>query len=430
MGLWPETGLSYTLAWQYLKSTRQSGSITFMTRLCFIGVLIGTFALMLTLIIMSGFEQVISLKMQSINPDLVISAKQGRLDYRDLKESLLEKHGDIVRAISGSSTRQIILCNKELQSIVFLRGVDPTSEGLTSEIKNKIITSDGTNKALLSTLLKNDRIILGHKIAKTLGIKPDQTVEMLVPEGGHKHKVLLDDHKVKVAGLFKVGLEEYDATIAYCSLSMLQKLFEETGIDQLSIKLHPQKLSWLKRVYAGIPFLGANPHTQAVATLKKALPKLEIKSWQELYPALVASLKLEKYVMFFLLLLITLVASMNMVSLLFMQVQARRGDIAILKTMGMPAREIKKIFVTLGMGITVSAAFCGLVLAFLAGLFLQRFPLIKLPDVYYVSHLPAHLALSQFVFVFLLTLLISFIATWTPASMAQQVNITSVLRQE
>ena len=192
----------------------------------------------------------------------------------------------------------------------------------------------------------------------------------------------------------------------------------------------PYRPSWWEHLTSFIPFIGSNYSELAVTELRNALPGVDVKSWRELYPALVASLKLEKYVMFCLLLLITLVASMNMVSLLFMQVQARRGDIAILKTIGMPQLDIKKIFVSLGLIVTMSSALAGLVLAFLVGLFLKRFPLISLPDVYYVSHIPAHLSIGQFVFVFLLTIVIGFVATWIPASMAQQVSITSVLRQE
>ena len=127
--------------------------------------------------------------------------------------------------------------------------------------------------------------------------------------------------------------------------------------------------------------------------------------------------------MFCLLALITLVASMNMVSLLFMQVQAKRGDIAILKVMGMPSSQIKKIFVSIGLLISIVASTLGLLFSFVIGLFLQNYPIIQLPDVYYVSHLPAHMDIWQFVFVFCITLLISLVATLAPSSLAQKVNI-------
>jgi lipoprotein-releasing system permease protein len=395
-------GLPYTLAWQYLKSKRKGNSIAFMTRLCFAGIFVGTTALMLTLIIMSGFERVVSKKMQSINSDAIAYSLDGPLDYEEMKSI---KNLSSVKAVSGSSTRQIILSNQDKRSIIMLKGVDPEAEGLTSSIFEKI----KTNKSH-SELLSEKKIILGHKVAKSLEFKIDEKITLLVPEPKRKNKIALEEHDVTISALFDIGLEEYDNNMAYCSLETMYQMFEdEEGVDQLAISLK---------------------ENSNIATLRSELAGLEIRSWQELYPALVSSLKLEKYVMFCLLALITLVASMNMVSLLFMQVQSKRGDIAILKVMGMPASDIKKIFVSIGLFISIVASTLGLLFSFVIGLFLQAYPIIKLPDVYYVSHLPAHMNIWQFVFVFCITLLISLVATLTPSSLAQRVSITSVLRQE
>jgi lipoprotein-releasing system permease protein len=358
---------------------------------------------MLTLIIMSGFERVVSKKMQSINSDAIAYSLDGPLDYEEMKSA---NNLPTVKAVSGSSTRQVILSNQDKRSIIMLKAVDPEAENQTSSIFEKI----KTNKEVPSKLLSKNRIILGHKVAQSLEFKVGDKVTLLVPEPKRKNKISLEEHDVTLSAFFDVGLEEYDNNMAYCSLETLYQMFEdEEGVDQLAISLN---------------------ENASISSLRSELPGLEIRSWQELYPALVSSLKLEKYVMFCLLALITLVASMNMVSLLFMQVQAKRGDIAILKVMGMSASEIKKIFVSIGLFISVVASTLGLIFSFVIGLFLQAYPIIKLPDVYYVSHLPAHMNVWQFLFVFCITLLISLVATLTPSSLAQKVNITSVLRQE
>ncbi|NDC43116.1 MAG: ABC transporter permease [Chitinophagia bacterium] len=173
-----------------------------------------------------------------------------------------------------------------------------------------------------------------------------------------------------------------------------------------------------------------NGITQVRATLAAVSPDFVVRSWQELYPALVASLKLEKYVMFLVIALITLVASMNMVSLLFMQIQQKRRDIAIFQAMGMPHTMIREIFLYIGLFITLIASTLGLLAAGIVGTLLERYPCIQLPDVYYISYLPARLDAEIFIMVFVVTLLIGFVATWLPAYRTRSIKIAQVLREE
>ena len=133
--------------------------------------------------------------------------------------------------------------------------------------------------------------------------------------------------------------------------------------------------------------------------------------------------------MFFVLALITLVACMSMISLLFMQIQNKRRDIAIFKAMGLADTNIKAIFLRMGLVITTSASLVGLALAACAGYCIEKYPFIQLPDVYYVSYLPARMDLELFVVVFVVTLLLGFLATWVPAHRATQINVADVLRE-
>lgn len=179
-----------------------------------------------------------------------------------------------------------------------------------------------------------------------------------------------------------------------------------------------------------MPLSDRDEYQKILKQLKRELPEFSISSWKDLHPALVSSLKLEKYVMFFILALITLVASMNMISLLFMQIQQKRRDIAILKSMGMMEGKIKQIFLFLGMAITITAMSAGLLVSSIVGYILEKYPFLQLPDVYFVSHLPARMEFELFFVVALAVLLLGFLATWIPAKRIEQINITEVLRQE
>jgi lipoprotein-releasing system permease protein len=241
-----------------------------------------------------------------------------------------------------------------------------------------------------------------------------QTITIMVPEPRSKKKLALESKKVIIAGIFNIGLEEYDNNLAFVALDTLNQLFDERGVDTITLSLRGDSDHYEQDV---INRLGAR------------FTHLKIQSWKEQYPALVSSLKLEKYVMFLVLALITLVACMNMMSLLFMQIQSKRRDIAIFQAMGLSARSIRSVFLYMGMMITVSASLCGMGLAALGGYLIQRYPL-QLPDVYYISYLPARMDAEIFGIVFIATLLLGFLATALPLRQSSRVPIAQVLRQE
>ena len=113
-----------------------------------------------------------------------------------------------------------------------------------------------------------------------------------------------------------------------------------------------------------------------------------------------------------------------------MQIQQKKRDIAIFKAMGMAHRYIKRIFLIIGLTITTLASTIGLTLAAIAGHILEKHQFIKLPDVYFVSHLPARLEPEIFVIVFSCIMLLGFLATWIPANRTKKINVVDVLRQE
>ncbi|HJM69160.1 MAG TPA: FtsX-like permease family protein, partial [Candidatus Babeliales bacterium] len=156
----------------------------------------------------------------------------------------------------------------------------------------------------------------------------------------------------------------------------------------------------------------------------------DVLSWKQLYPALVSALYLEKYVMFFLLALVTLVASMNVISLMFMQIIRKQRDIALLQALGLEPKQLARIFYTMGFLLTTIASLVGLSLAYIVGILLDRYPFIKLPDVYYVTQLPIHLSLTVFASIFVLTLVFSFIALAIPIRTLKKINISNTLRFE
>ncbi|MFA5074841.1 MAG: FtsX-like permease family protein [Candidatus Babeliales bacterium] len=437
--------ISSFLAHKYLKFKHKDRNISLMIKVCFLGIFIGSFSLMLTLIIMNGFQKAIHEKMQGINSQILIYSPGNKLDYKSIKEFLLKNFGQNISGISGSSIKQILINRNKTQSILFIKGIDAENENSVTNIAQKItfpLIKSKTEQAygdLLINSLKNNQIIIGYKTAQHYNLRTGDQIELLIPEPGSKHKIFLNKKKAIVSGIFKVGLEEYDNNFAFCSLDFLKDLFEEKNqkeiqvVDQICINLKEsdQKNFFLnlfnkfKKLFSVQDF-----ETIMLQNFREKLPALTINSWKDLYPALVSSLKLEKYVMFFILALITLVACMTMVSLLFMYIQQKRRDIAILQSMGLSNKRIRRIFLSIGLRITFWGVSLGLSLAAIAGYFLQKYPFIQLPDVYYISYLPARMDLEIFIIVFIVTMLLGFLATWIPAQKTKKINIAQVLRQE
>lgn len=402
--------LSLFLAIRYLRGTRQEKNISVMVKVCFLGIAIGSFSLALVLAVMNGFEKTTHEKMQGINATLIMRAQGNYLHLKALRP-LLDQHPAIA-AWTPSETKQVIVQNRANDSteIMVLKGIDPRLEAKTTVLEHKLIDGPPT----LTAALQDNAIVLGVKAAELLGVTVGDQLELLfTPHEPTGRKITLDSTPVVVGALFKTGIDDLDAGVLYCSLHFMIATFPEAGISSIGIKLKPDA-----------------SEEAVIASLKEQAGGIEIFSWKDLYLPLVSALKLEKYVMFLLLALITLVASMNIISLLFMQITQKRGDIAILQALGCPTAAVRSIFLYAGLLISAAASLVGLTLATIVCWLLERYPFIELPDVYYVTHLPAKMELSLLILVFVVVNGLSFLATWLPAQRVGNINIANVLRFE
>lgn len=414
---------AFFLAQRILLTHVYQKSISTMTVICFAGIFIGSFSLALITAIMNGFEVVIHEKMQGIHSNLIIQSYKNDINM-DALAPVLEKEFPEITAFSPTATHHILIqindpsfakaSEDRLDStpiVAIIKGIDPTKEQYTSSLSKKIISSPTTE---FSQLFNDNQIIIGKQLAHNNEIIIGDTVELLFIRDGHVHgkRVTFDSQPAMVSGIFDTGIDEFDNGVVYCSLSFLEQLYPNITIEQVNIALAP------------------NTDEQAlIEKLHKRL-KLNVYSWKDLYPSLVATLKLEKYVSFFILALILLVASMNIISLLFMQITQKRPDIALLKAMGMSHNSISAIFFIIGMTISCVASFFGLIAAVITSLFLQRYPFITLPDSYYVTQLPVAMSGHIICAVFFVVIIFSLCATWLPIQRIRTINISRVLRFE
>jgi len=382
------------LAFRYLQSGLRKKTIAIMLTICCAGIFIASFALALILSIMNGFEHATHKKLQGIHADIIMQAPGQHINYQALQPLL--QNNQSIAAVSPSDIQQGLIAQQqnEMPTVVMIKGIEPAHEAQTTALE-KLITSP---KQPLTKTVFDNHVLIGYKLAEQLDIKPSDTLQLLIP---HEQQTVRDAIQLQtvaltVGGLFKTGIEEFDSNLVMCSLDFLQSILPDSGVSALNIKTQPHV-----------------DHQQLIEQLQKQTG-LDVYSWQELYPALVSALKLEKYAAFLVLSLISLVASMSILALLFMLITFKRNDIAILQAMGTPKKTIGRIFIIIGMVISFIASMAGLSCAWLVGWLLKKYLVIELPDAYYSTTLPITLDVQTFGVIFVTVMLLALIATLIP----------------
>lgn len=404
----------FLMSLRYLQAANQNSTIRTMIKICFFGIFIGTFSLALIVSVMKGFEQATYIKMQSIYPQIIIDADGQELDYKQLTTILQDPAYKIAHFAPQQTTQA--LCNniesQEMPYVIQLKGINPQLEQHVTPIQTMILPKNQPH--YLEKLLHNNQVIVGKQLAQQLHLSTGSHINLIyTSDEDLTRKVDFEQKKVIVAGIFDTGIDDFDANFIYCSSTFFKQLFPDHGITQ---------------IYANA--CDKTNEENVITTLQNRL-HINVYSWKKLYTSLVSALELEKYAMFLILLLIILVASSNIISLLFMQITQKRKDIALLLTFGLSPAKIKNIFLALSMTISTIAATSGLFFAYLAGLFLQNYRWIKLPDnIYYTTHLPVSMDAYLFLFIFFVVLTISFFASLIPLSKIKMKNIATILRNE
>lgn len=401
------------IALRYLKTKKKHKGISVNTLISIGGVAVGVMALLVVLSVMSGFHEDLQKKILGVNAHAIILDYKGTMsEYKNVIEKV--RGEEYVISSAPFVMGQVMVSSGRRAHGVFLRGIIPEMETKTTEILKYI------KEGNLEDLAPKDGIpgiILGKELARSIGAFKGDIVNILSPVGeigplGMLPKV----KKFRVAAIFEVGMFEYDLNLVFTDIRAAQEFFdmkeEITGIElRLSdiYKAHIVRERLQKKL--GFPFY--------------------VRDWMQMNRNLFSALKLEKFAMFIILILIILVASFNIVSTLIMNVIEKKREIAILKAMGATNKGIMTIFMLQGLFIGLFGTIIGVAGGYLLSYVLNTYQIIKLPaDVYYLSHLPVKTKIFDFIVVSLSAIIISFLATIYPAWQAAKLDPVEPLRYE
>ncbi|MBA3751782.1 ABC transporter permease [Candidatus Dependentiae bacterium] len=422
--------LELLLAFRFLAYSTTEKNISSMIKICFFSILIGTFSLALVSAIMNGFEKETYKKLQGIHADVLIDAGTKSIDYIKIKQVLTKEYSSTILASSPTAFSHVLLSHDGADSsynhLCILKAVDPTTEPLVTTLQTLFTSSKsppaltGSIKPSVSLLspeavapwkkLTSHTIFIGHTLAERLHVKEGDSAVLLYPEeknlGRH---ISLFSKPVTIAALYKTGIQDFDEHVIMASFELVKELYPPT-VNQVVIKLAPHA-----------------DEKEVISSLRTRLA-LPVYSWKDLYPPLLAALTLEKYAMFFIVGLVSLVASLTIIALLFMYATEKRTEIALLKSMGMTDNALNKLFMYISLFITLGGTLCGIVCAALATSLLKKFPFIKLPDAYYVTHLPAELAPTIILSVVVFACIVGIGAALLPLQKIKSMNVANVLK--
>ncbi len=408
---------------RYLRAKRRTRTISLNTAISITGITLGVAALIGTLGIMTGFQEDLQAKILGTTSHVVIQTRdqQPMFGYRELMHQVERVPG--VVAATPYLVRQILLTSQTRVQGIVLRGIDPKKEPEVTDIANNVTVGDvrdlatppphGQPDSGTPPATPSPGIILGKELAMNLGVFVGSRVNIVSPVGpmrvvGMTPKI----RSFQVVGLFASGMYEYDASLAYVALDEAQKFFSlDRTVTGLEVKIEDVLIAdtIASRINAALG-------TEYLA-----------RDWMELNRNLFSALRMEKTMMFLLLVLITLVASFNIVGTLTMIVNDKQREIAILKTMGATPNAIMRIFMLNGLIIGLTGTAIGIPLGYTFLYFIEQYWTFD-QTVYYLSHISVHVKAVDVFLVSCSAVLISFAATLYPSWQAAKLAPVSAIR--
>jgi lipoprotein-releasing system permease protein len=409
---------------RYTRAKRRSNFASLISLISMIGIALGIAALITVVSIMNGFETELRERILGMTAHITVKSKEGALtEWREVSDTIASTPQ--VTGVAPFIRREGLLTHYGNVHGSAIRGIVPRREAGVAVVAEHM--DGGTLDALEAGTFN---IVLGRGLANMLEARIGDRIAVVVPEPLMTPAGMLPRmRRFRVAGIFEMGIHEYDTALALINIQDAARLFRiKEGVSGLRLKLRdPFSTDVVKREIF-----------EAIA-MSMGDAALDISDWTETHVNFFRALKTEKIVMFLILALVVGVAAFNMVSTLVMVVTDKRADVAILRTLGMSAGRVMKVFFIQGaviglVGISVGVV-TGVVLALnvesIVAVLEQTFGFKFLsPDVYYVSDIPSELHAGDILLTTLLAGILCLGAPLYPAWLAGRTRPAEALRYE
>jgi lipoprotein-releasing system permease protein len=401
------------IALRYLLAKRKQAFISVISLISTIGVTVGVMAVVIALAVMTGLQGELRDRILGSNAHIYVSKTSGGIvDYR-AEAAKLSELPHVTGAAPALMGQGLLSAGRE-QAPVQIKGIDPELEPRVTDLKRAL--KSGSFEALATPPNGRPGILLGTDLAAQLGVAVGDSVSLvtaqgtLTPNGPEPFP-----RRFRVAGIFNLGLYEFDDTFAFVTLPMAMRLFDKDQVDYIQLRLDD--------IYAAPEIARSIP--------QRFGHEYYAQDWAQLNKALFSALTLEKIAVSLAIGLIVIVAALNIVTSLILLVMEKGRDIAILKTMGTSARSVTAIFMMQGLIIGLVGTTVGGLGGFAISRFMDRYHVIRMSvEIYQVSYLPFKVLPRDFALVLAGAVLICFVATIYPSRQAARLDPAQALRYE
>lgn len=404
---------------RYTRAKRRNHFISFISVISMGGMALGVAALIVVLSVMNGFQEEVRNRILAVVSHVEIRGYDPGLSNWQAVAGIASANGHVKASAPYVAGQAMVVAGNATRGGM-LRGIDPAREIKVADFAEHL--KSGSLEALREGEFK---VVLGAEMARALGVGVGDAVVVYVPQGQMTPAGVLPRVKqFRVAGVFEIGMFEYDNGLALVHLADAQKLYRmNDAVSGVRLKLDDLFLA-----------------PRVARELAGSLPmSIDVRDWTRSHANFFRAVQIEKRMMFLILTLIVAVAAFNIVSTLVMVVTDKQPDIAILRTLGARPGSIMAIFMVQGALIGVIGTIIGVSggVALATNLdtvvpALESVLGVQFLDksVYMLSTLPSDLQRSDVTSIALVSLALSFVSTLYPSWRASRVNPVEALRYE
>jgi len=397
-----------------LKPKKKEGFLKIISIFSFLGIMLGVAILIIVMSVMNGFKTELTNKILGLNPHIVIQPNGFNIDEKYI--SKIENNFENISISKTYSGEGVIINNDQAKGIIF-KGVNSKEKKIKEFLEKNIVSGDVKK-------FKRKNVFIGSELAFDLDLNEGDRINLMssafvsTPLGN-----LPKQENFYVAGIYNTGFIEFDQNIIFLTIEDALSIFDKDTKDQ-NLEIYLKKP------------LEANSFKRQI---EKFNQNYFIYTWSDLNKSFFSALKVERNVMFIILTLIIIVAAFNIISGLTILIKNKTKEIAILKTLGLNNSSIKKTFFLTGFTIGFFATISGIILGILFSLNIEKiriffstvFKLEVFPsDIYFLEKLPSEINLYSILVIFVLSLLVSAIASYIPARQISKMKTFRALKYE
>lgn len=414
----PFARFEWMIAARYLRPRRAEAFVSIIALLSFLGIMLGVATLIVVMAVMNGFRAELIDKILGLNGHFIVQAS----------DTPLRDYDAVAKRIAG--VPGVVSAIPLIEGQALASGIETSSGALVRGIRDSDLASvpglaRNVRLGTLERFSESGGIAIGTRLASALGLVMGDNLTLVSPHGNITPLGVTPRVKAyPVVAIFEIGMSEYDSSFIFMPFEEAQIYFNRIG-EASAIEIYLEDADAIDLLRPAIE--------------QSAKRQILLGDWRQRNATFFSALAVERNVMFFILMMIVLVAALNIISGLTMLVKDKGHDIAVLRTMGATRGAVMRVFFITGAAIGTVGTFAGLVLGLAISLNVESIrqffaDLLQTevfsPELYFLSQLPADIDSGETVSVILIALALSFLATLYPAWRAARLDPVEALRYE